>query len=191
MAERCQPPRGCAPLTTRRRQRGRSPSGGSEGGRARCMRRVRRRGCHLGGRSLFKGDSPHSRPQASRAKSSPTRSKVLPLQHGAGSHASCKLARTEEAKPPRAERVTAQRLQALLHLRLTQRVKGRTTMQAACNCTTGMHPFDFNAPSMETQANTSCNRRRLLRAKNCTATYANTAPSRLRNRCRDSRRPCA
>jgi hypothetical protein len=78
---------------------------------------------------------------------------------GAGSHASCKLARTEEAKPPRVERVTAQRLQALLHLRLTQRVKGRTTMQAAYNCTTGMHPFDFNAPSMEAQAHTSCNRR--------------------------------
>jgi hypothetical protein len=82
MAKRCQPPRGCAPLTIRRRQRGRCPSGGSEGGRARCMRRVRRRGCHLGGRSLFKGDSPHSRPQASRAKSSQTRSKVLHLRHG-------------------------------------------------------------------------------------------------------------
>jgi hypothetical protein len=123
------------------------------------MRKVRRHGYHPGGRSLFKGDSPHSRPQASQAKSSPTRSKVLPLRHGAGSHTSCKLARTEEVKPPRAERVTAQRLQALLHLRLTQRVKGRTTMQAACNCTTGMHPFDFNAPSMEAQAHTSCNRR--------------------------------
>jgi hypothetical protein len=99
---------------------------------------------------------------------------------------------TEEAKPPRAERVTAQRLQALLHLRLTQRVKGRTTMQAACNCTTGMHPFDFNAPSMEAQAHTSCNRRvGYYVRKNCTATHANTAPSRLRNRCRDSRRPCA
>jgi hypothetical protein len=33
--------------------------------------------------------------------------------------------------------------------------------------------------------------RRLLRAKNCTATCANAAPSRLRNRCRDSRQPCA
>jgi hypothetical protein len=66
---------------------------------------------------------------------------------------------TEEAKPPRAERVTGQRLQALLHLRLNQRVKGRTAMQAACNCTTGMHPFDFDASSMEAQAHTSCNRR--------------------------------
>jgi hypothetical protein len=123
------------------------------------MRKVRRRGCHPGGRSLFKGGSPHSRPQASWAKPSPTRSKVLPLRHGAGSHTTCKLARTEEAKPPCAERVTAQRLQALLHPRLTQQVKGWTTMQAACNCTTGMHPFDFNASSMEAQAHTSCDRR--------------------------------
>jgi hypothetical protein len=32
-------------------------------------------------------------------------------------------------------------------------------MQAACNCTTGMHPFDFDASSMAAQAHTSCNRR--------------------------------
>jgi hypothetical protein len=35
-----------------------------------------------GGRSLFKGDSPHSRPQASRTKSSPMCSRALPLRHG-------------------------------------------------------------------------------------------------------------
>jgi hypothetical protein len=29
-------------------------------------------------------------------------------------------------------------------------------MQAACNCTTGMHPFDFDASSMGAQAHTSC-----------------------------------
>jgi hypothetical protein len=81
-----------------------------------------------------------------------------PYDTGAGSHTSCKLARTEETKPPRVERITAQRLQALLHLRLNQRVKGRTAMQAACNCTTRMHPFDFDASSMEAQAHTSCNR---------------------------------
>jgi hypothetical protein len=28
-------------------------------------------------------------------------------------------------------------------------VKGRTAMQAACNRAMGMHPFDFNASSME------------------------------------------
>jgi hypothetical protein len=38
-------------------------------------------------------------------------------------------------------------------------VKGRTAMQAACNCTTGMHPFDFDASSVAAQAHTSCNRR--------------------------------
>jgi hypothetical protein len=54
---------------------------------------------------------------------------------------------------------TAQRLQALLHFRPDQRVKGRTTMQAACNRTKGAHPFDFDASSMEAQAHTSCNRR--------------------------------
>ena len=67
--------------------------------------------------------------------------------------------RTEGAKPPRAERTTAQRLQALLHFRPDQRVKGRTAMQAACNRTKGAHPFDSDASSMGAEAHTSCNRR--------------------------------
>jgi hypothetical protein len=46
------------------------------------MRGVRGHGYCLGGRSLFKGGSRHSRPQASRTKSSPTCSRVLPLRHG-------------------------------------------------------------------------------------------------------------
>jgi hypothetical protein len=56
-------------------------------------------------------------------------------------------------------RVTAQRLQALLHFCPDQRVKERTAMHAACNRTKGAHPFDFDASSMEAQAHTSCNRR--------------------------------
>jgi hypothetical protein len=32
-------------------------------------------------------------------------------------------------------------------------------MQAACNRTTEMHPFDFDVSSMESQAHTSCNQR--------------------------------
>jgi hypothetical protein len=67
--------------------------------------------------------------------------------------------RTEETKLPRAVRVTAQQLQALLHFRPDQRVKGRTAMQVACNCTKGAHPFDFDASSMEAQAHMSCNQR--------------------------------
>ena len=65
--------------------------------------------------------------------------------------------RAEEAKPPRAVRATAQRLQAFLHFRPDQRVKGRTTIQATCNRTKWAHPFDFNASSMVAQAHTSCN----------------------------------
>jgi hypothetical protein len=32
-------------------------------------------------------------------------------------------------------------------------------MQVACNCTTGTHPFDFDASSVEASAHTSCNQR--------------------------------
>jgi hypothetical protein len=56
-------------------------------------------------------------------------------------------------------RATAQRLQAFLHFRPDQRVKGRTAMQATCDRAKWAHPFDSNAPSMEAQAHTSCSRR--------------------------------
>jgi hypothetical protein len=107
----------------------------------------------------FKGNSPHLRPQPSRAKSSPTRSKVPPTTRGLGPTRHASWPRTEGAKPPCAERTTAQRLQALLHFRPDQRVKGRTAMQAACNRTKGAHPFDSDASSVGAQAHTSCNRR--------------------------------
>jgi hypothetical protein len=82
-----------------------------------------------------------------------------PYDTGLGPTRHASWPRTKEAKPPRVERITAERLQALLHLCLNQRAKGRTTMQAACNCTMGMHLFDFDASSMEAQAHTSCNQR--------------------------------
>jgi hypothetical protein len=71
------------------------------------------------------------------------------------------LGPTRHANWPRARavRATAQRLRASLHFRPDQRVKGRATMQAACNRTKGAHPFNFDASSMEAQAHTSCNRR--------------------------------
>jgi hypothetical protein len=113
-----------------------------------------------GGHPPFKGNSPHLRPQPSRAESSPTRSKVLPLRHGGWVPRVAQAGpRQKEPKPPRVVRVTARRLRAFLHFRLDQRVKGRTAMQAACNRTKGVHPFDFDASSMEAQAHTSCNRR--------------------------------
>jgi hypothetical protein len=82
-----------------------------------------------------------------------------PTTRGLGPTCHASWSRAEEAKPPRAEHVTAQRLQALLHFRPNQRVKGRTTMQAACNRSKGAHHFDSDASSMEAQAHTSCNRR--------------------------------
>jgi hypothetical protein len=82
-----------------------------------------------------------------------------PMTRGLGPTRHASWPRIEEAKPQRAMCVTAQRLQALLHFRPNQRVKGRTAMQAACNRTKGAHPFGFDTSSMEAQAHTSCNRR--------------------------------
>jgi hypothetical protein len=51
-----------------------------------------------GGHPPFKGGSPYSRPQPSRAESSPTHSKVLPCGAGAGSHTSCKPAQSRRSQ---------------------------------------------------------------------------------------------
>jgi hypothetical protein len=67
-----------------------------------------------------------------------------------------------EKKPnrhARAVHATTRRLQALLHFRLDQRVKGQTAMQATCNRAKWARPFDSNEPGMEVQAHASCNRR--------------------------------
>jgi hypothetical protein len=91
-----------------------------------------------GGHPPFKGDSPHLRPQPARTESSPTHSKVLPLRHGGWVPRVMQAGLGQkEPKPPRTGRTTAQRLQALLHFRPDQRVKGLTAMQAACNRTKG------------------------------------------------------
>jgi hypothetical protein len=117
------------------------------------MRGVRRHGYRPGDRSLFKGGSPHSCPQASQTKSSPTCSRVLPLRHGGW------VPHVMQADPERKKPNRRTWLQALLHPRRNQRLKGRTAMQLACNRTAEAHPFGFVASSMEAQAHTSCNRR--------------------------------
>jgi hypothetical protein len=111
------------------------------------MRGVRRHGCHPRGSPPFlKATLPTcvlSRRGLSLHQHAPRSS---PYDTGAGSHASCKLA--QDRRSQITSRVTAQRLRALLHFRPGQRVKGRTAMQAACNCAKGTHPFDFDASSM-------------------------------------------
>jgi hypothetical protein len=70
--------------------------------------------------------------------------------------------------------------------------KGRAAMQAACNRAKWAHFSDSQhaqhggpGPRVMQPAH------RMLRACNCTATCATTAPPRLRNQYRDSRRPSA
>jgi hypothetical protein len=46
----------------------------------------------------FKGNSPYVRPQTPRAESSPTRSKALPCDSGAGSRMSCKPAQSRRSQ---------------------------------------------------------------------------------------------
>jgi hypothetical protein len=113
-----------------------------------------------GGHPPFKGNSPPlllSHRGLSLLQHAPRSS---PYDTGAGSHASCKMARDRRSQTAaRAVHAAAQRLRAILHFRPDQRVKGRTAMQAACNRTKRAHPFDFDASSMEAPAHTSCNRR--------------------------------
>jgi hypothetical protein len=113
------------------------------------------------------------------------------MARGLGPTGHASWPRAEEAKPPRAVHATVQRLQAFLHFRPDQRMKGRTTVQAACNCAKWARPSDFQrtqhggpGPRVMQPA------RRLLRANNCTATRTTTTPPRLRNQYRDSRQPC-
>jgi hypothetical protein len=191
MAERYQLPRSCVPPTTRQKDCGCSPSGGSEGGKMRCIRERKDMVAFQGDHPPFKGDSSHLRPEPSRAESSPTRSKVLPYDTGAGSHASCKLA---------------------------QGGRSQTAARGACNCpavtsipplsprpageradihAVGMQPRQVGAPLRLQRAQHGGSgphvmqpARRLLRASNCTATRATTALPRLRNQYRDSRQLC-
>jgi hypothetical protein len=56
------------------------------------------------------------------------------------------------------ERLTAQRLQALLHFSPKPAGKRADRHAGGMQPHQGAHPFDFDASSMEAQAHTSCNR---------------------------------
>jgi hypothetical protein len=196
MYEERQPPRGRAPPTAaKRRQHGCSPSGGSEGGRAQCMRGVRRHVYCPGDRSLFKGGSPHSHPQASRAKSPPTCSRVLTLRRGAGSYTSCGLTRNGRSRT--AAREAGNRPAVISVPPSSPKPAGKRADRHAG----GMQPHHDCAPfrlhrilwvSVKARARMSCDRRYgYCVQRNRTATCTNAASSRLWNQCRDSRQPCA
>jgi hypothetical protein len=108
-----------------------------------------------------------------------------PAARGLGPACHADRLRAEEAKPPRMVRATAQRLQEALHFCLDQRAKGASSHAG------GMQPRQVDAllrlstrqhgdpgPRVAQPA------RRMLHASAC----ATTAPPRLRNQHRDSRR---
>jgi hypothetical protein len=144
------------------------------------------------GHPPFKGDSPYLRLLPSRAESSPTRSKVLPLRRGGW--VPCVMHAGPGRKKPNRRAWCMQLPSGYKHsstFAQTSGVKGRTAMQAACNRAKWTHPSNFQrtqhggpGPHVMQPA------RRLLRASNCTATRTTTAPPRLRNQYRDSRQPC-
>jgi hypothetical protein len=193
MAERYQLPRSCVPPTTRRKDCRHPPSGGSEGGKTRCIREHEDMVTFQGGHPPFKGDSPYLRPQPTWAESSPTRSKVLPLWRGgwvprvmqAGPDQKRPNRRARCMQPPSGYKRPSTFAQ-------TNGRKGGQPCRRHANRAKWAHFSDFQhaqhggpGPRVMQPA------RRMLRASNCTAVRATTAPPRLRNQYRDSRRPSA
>jgi hypothetical protein len=160
MAERYQLPRSCVPPTTRREYCGCPPSGGSEGGKTRCIREREDMVAFQGGHPPFKGDSPYLCPQPSWAESSPTRSKVLPLRRG-GWVPHVMQTGPEQKKPNRHARCM-QPPSGYEHsstFAQTSGQKGGQPCRRHATAPSGRAPPASNAPSMGAHAHASCNRR--------------------------------
>jgi hypothetical protein len=97
----------------------------------------------LGDRPLFKGRFPHSRPEASQAKSPRRAPGFPPYDTGARPHMSYRLTQSTKKANHRTRSVQLPRGHAPLHFRGHQRSGRRTTAQGACNRPSVMHPFIF------------------------------------------------
>jgi hypothetical protein len=115
-----------------------------------------------------------------------------PATRGLGPACHASRLGAEEAKPPRVVHTTAQQLQATPHFFPGQRAEGAGShaggmqsrqVDALLRLPTRQHGGP--GPRVTQPA------RQMLHASNCTATCATTAPFRLRNQYRDSRRPSA
>jgi hypothetical protein len=182
MAEGRQPPRGRAPPTAaRRRQRGCTPSRGSEGGRAQCMRRVRKHAYCPGDRSLFKGGSPHSHSKRHGQSLHRRAPGFPPSAAGARSHMSCERARNRRSQT--ATRKAGNRPVVISIPPSSPKSAGEKADRHAG----GVQPHHGCAPfrlhriqwaSVKAWARMSCNRRDgYCVQRNRTATYANAASS--------------
>jgi hypothetical protein len=116
----------------------------------------------------------------------------FPAARGLGPACHANRLRAEEAKPSCVVHTTAQRLQATPHFCPDQRAEGAGShaggmqsrqVDALLRLPTCQHGGP--GPRVTQPA------RQMLHASNCTATCATTAPLRLRNQYRDSRRPSA
>jgi hypothetical protein len=190
-----QPPWGHAPPTAaRRRQHGCTPSGGSEGGRARCMRGVRRHVHCPGDRSLFKGGSPHSHSKRHGQSLHRRAPGFPPSDAGARSHMSCE--RTGNRRSQTAARGACNRPAVIS----TPPSSPKPAVERADRHASGMQPHRGCASfrlhhiwwvSVKARACMSCSRHDgYCVQSNRTATCANAASSRLWNQCCDSRQPC-
>jgi hypothetical protein len=63
----------------------------------------------------------------------------------------------DKQSKPKSQRPGAQLVPTISSAEKPSPVATTSALTAACNCTTRMHPFDFDAPSMKAQAHTSCN----------------------------------
>jgi hypothetical protein len=160
MAERYQLPRSCVPPTTRRKDCRCPPSGGSEGGKTRCIRECEDMVAFQGGHPPFKGDSPYLRPQPSWAESSPTRSKVLPLRRG-GWVPNVMQTGPEQKKPNRRAwcMQPPSGYERSSTFAQTSGRKGGQPCRRHATAPSGRVPPTSNAPSMGAHAHASCNRR--------------------------------
>jgi hypothetical protein len=160
MAERYQLPRSCVPPTMGQKDSGYPPSGGLEGGKTRCIRAREDMVAFQGGHPPFKDDYPYSRPQPSRAESSPTRSKALLCGTGAGSHMSCKPPQSRRSQT--ATRGTHDRPAVTSDPPLLPRPTGKRGRQPCGRHATALRGHASptpDTPSMEAQAHASRNRR--------------------------------
>jgi hypothetical protein len=118
-----------------------------------------------------------------------------PYDTGAGSHTSCKLTRNGRSQ------TAARRACNCLAVTSTPPSSPKPAVERADSHAGGVQPHHGCAPfqlhhirwvSVKARARMSCNRRNGYCVQgNRTAARTNAASSRLRNRCRDSRQPCA
>jgi hypothetical protein len=114
-----------------------------------------------------------------------------PYGAGAGSHASCKLAQSRRSQTTARDACNCPAVTSIPPL------SPKPAGERADSHAVGMQPHQVGAPLRLQRAqhegpgpHVMRPTRRLLRASNCTATRATTAPPRLRNQYRDSRQPC-